>query len=139
MHDIIRLFLTMTLSKHKTFTYRLTSIFKHQYSHSFYSNCICRSVGLALSLLRLELFISMHFSPANVCDVYLQIVLDELKRHEIEAARLENVMLDLSTDVDTQKISAQLAGLKTKIVTLLAEAEKGITTIEVRNTLLLKV
>lgn len=40
-------------------------------------------------------------------------------------------MKELSSDVDTQKISAHLASLKTKIVTLITEAEKGITTVEV--------
>lgn len=39
----------------------------------------------------------------------------------------------MSPDVDTQKISTHLVGLKNKISTLVAEAEKGIAAVEVRD------
>lgn len=57
--------------------------------------------------------------------------MQELKGHDAEANRLNGCLQDLSYDAESQQLGAQLAGIKTRIVTLLAQAEQATQTIQV--------
>lgn len=68
-----------------------------------------------------------------------QSVTNDLKKHATEAIRLENLVLQLPSDTDAQSLAAHLAGIRTKIATLLSQAENGTTVIEVNLFFSLKI
>ncbi|PSN34718.1 hypothetical protein C0J52_20229 [Blattella germanica] len=55
---------------------------------------------------------------------------EELQKREQDAIKLENVIRDLSTDAETQSLEANLAGVRTRIVTLVSQVEQGKTSVE---------
>jgi predicted secreted Zn-dependent protease len=57
--------------------------------------------------------------------------LDDLQLKEQEAIRLERVLRDLPPDAETQSLEANVAGVRTQIVTLMSQIEQGKTTVEV--------
>jgi hypothetical protein len=60
--------------------------------------------------------------------------LDDLRLKEQEAMKLEGVLRDLPADAETQSrdLQADLAAVRTRIVTLMSQIEQGKTTVEVR-------
>jgi hypothetical protein len=58
-------------------------------------------------------------------------LLDDLRLKEQEAMNLEGVLRDLPPDAETQSLKANLAGVRTRIVTLISQIEQGKTTVEV--------
>lgn len=55
----------------------------------------------------------------------LQNVTSELKKHAAEAIRLEGLVLRLPSDADAKNFTVHLAGIRTRIATLLSQAESG--------------
>lgn len=62
-----------------------------------------------------------------------QNVTADLKRHAAEAIRLESLVLRLSSDADARVLTVHLAGIRTRIATLLSQAENGTGTVTVSN------
>lgn len=58
-------------------------------------------------------------------------MLDDLRLKEQEAMKLEGVLRDLPLDAEKQSLEANLAGVQTRIVTLMSQIEQGKTTVEV--------
>lgn len=65
--------------------------------------------------------------------MFLQNITGELKKHAAEAIRLENLILQLSSDSDIQSLTAHLAGIRTRIATLLSQAQTGTAAVSVCN------
>lgn len=61
----------------------------------------------------------------------LQCVVENLKDHRNEAARLDSTVQQLPFDTESHILGAYIAGIKTRIVTLLAQAEQGTIAIQV--------
>ena len=57
--------------------------------------------------------------------------MEVLKSKEEETVKLEGTLRELPLDAETQALEANLAGVKTRIVTLVSQAEQGKTAIEV--------
>ncbi|KAF5292002.1 hypothetical protein FQA39_LY14119 [Lamprigera yunnana] len=72
----------------------------------------------------------LTFEDCKSILVALMNVTGDLKKHAAEAIRLENLVLQISSDNDSQILTAHLAGIRTKIATLLSQAENGTVAIE---------
>ncbi|XP_066252950.1 muscle-specific protein 300 kDa isoform X4 [Euwallacea similis] len=55
----------------------------------------------------------------------LENITSELKKHATEAIRLEGQVMVLTSDHETRELAAHLAGIRTRIATLLSQAENG--------------
>jgi hypothetical protein len=69
------------------------------------------------------LYYSVHFG--------FQKLFDDLELKEQEAMKLEGILRNLPPDAETQSLEANLAGVRTRIVTLMSQTEQGKTTVEV--------
>lgn len=65
-----------------------------------------------------------HTYLSFVC-FFTKVVTGELRKYATEAIRLEGLVLKLSCDNETKELSAHLAGVRTRIATLLSQAENG--------------
>ncbi|KAF5308510.1 hypothetical protein FQR65_LT06175 [Abscondita terminalis] len=77
--------------------------------------------------------ISASKLPVEDCRTILLALMNvtgDLKKHATEAIRLENLILQLPSDNDAQVLAAHLAGIRTRIATLLSQAENGTIAIE---------
>lgn len=54
-----------------------------------------------------------------------QEITNDLKKHAAQAISLEGHVLELKSDHETQTLAAHLAGIRTRIATLLSQAEHG--------------
>lgn len=54
-----------------------------------------------------------------------------MKKHAAEAIRLEKLVMELPSDMDAQALSLHLAGIRTRIATLLSQAENGTSSVSV--------
>lgn len=61
----------------------------------------------------------------------LQNIKGDLRKHATEAIRLEQIIMELPSDADVQTLAAHLAGIRTKIATLLSKAENGTSAVSV--------
>jgi hypothetical protein len=57
--------------------------------------------------------------------------LDDIQLKEQEAIKLEMLLRDLPPDAETQSLEANVARLRTQIVTLMSKIEQGKTLVEV--------
>ncbi|VEN55994.1 unnamed protein product, partial [Callosobruchus maculatus] len=57
--------------------------------------------------------------------LFFQHITSELKKHAAEAIRLEGQVNKLTSDHETQTLAVLLAGIRTRIATLLSQAENG--------------
>jgi len=61
-----------------------------------------------------------------------QYITSELKKHATEAIRLEGQVMVLTSDHETRDLAGHLAGIRTRIATLLSQAENGRILVSVR-------
>lgn len=56
---------------------------------------------------------------------FFQNITSELKKLAAEAIRLESQINTITSDYETQTLATHLAGIRTRIATLLSQAENG--------------
>ncbi|KRT83292.1 hypothetical protein AMK59_3689, partial [Oryctes borbonicus] len=55
----------------------------------------------------------------------LERIKGDLRKYATDAIQLERIVMDLPSDADVQALAAHLAGIRTRIATLLSQAENG--------------